>query len=306
MLWMAWRQHRLAVFSVAVAFSGAAAFFFLLGNRMRAALPADVLPNCFSVASGPECDGWARVVNETLNLSVLLPVLAIAAGVFLGAPLLAREMEQRTHRYAWTQGVSRLRWLNTKLVMLGATVLLLSTAVSAAHMWWYAPAAKTEGLFDAFGMTAPVFPAVCLFAFLLGVFMGALFKRVLTAITLTTAGFLACLVPVQTIFRTRYLPAVDGQYAEARGGWVMDFLYTDGSGTYTLFSALQKAGLSGSGTSFGSKEIGQLKALGFREFVSYQPADRFWTFQLIEAGIFTGLAAVCVALTFYLVRTRLA
>ncbi|SDN36062.1 hypothetical protein [Allokutzneria albata] len=304
MLWMAWRQHRLAVLSVTVAFCGTAAFFLLLGNKMRAELPIDVLPRCFSVASGPECGGWAQTVNDVLNLSVLLPVLAIVAGVFLGSPLLAREMEQRTNRFAWTRGVSRWRWLNTKLVMLGSTVVLLSTALSAAHMWWYGPATQTEGLFEVFGATAPVFPAVCLFAFVLGVFMGALTRRVLTAITLTTAGFLAFLVPVQAVLRPRYLPAVDGQYADARTGWVMDFLYTDGSGTYTLFSALRKAGLSSSGTSFGSKEIDQLKALGFRQFVSYQPADRFWTFQLIEAGIFTALAAACVALTFYLVRTR--
>jgi hypothetical protein len=36
--------------------------------------------------------------------------------------------------------------------------------------------------------------------------------------------------------------------------------------------------------------------------ILYQPADRFWTFQLIEAGIFLCLAAVVVAVTLALVR----
>jgi hypothetical protein len=36
----------------------------------------------------------------------------------------------------------------------------------------------------------------------------------------------------------------------------------------------------------------------------YQPADRYWTFQAIEAAIFTGLAALFALLTFWRVRSR--
>jgi len=40
------------------------------------------------------------------------------------------------------------------------------------------------------------------------------------------------------------------------------------------------------------------QALGhFREFLTYQPADRYWAFQGIETGIFLVLAAGLVALT---------
>jgi hypothetical protein len=35
----------------------------------------------------------------------------------------------------------------------------------------------------------------------------------------------------------------------------------------------------------------------FRGFLSYQPADRYWTFQGIEAGIFLVLAAALIAVT---------
>jgi MYXO-CTERM domain-containing protein len=38
--------------------------------------------------------------------------------------------------------------------------------------------------------------------------------------------------------------------------------------------------------------------------MAYQPADRFWTFQAIEAGIFTGLAALLALLTLWRVRRR--
>jgi hypothetical protein len=35
----------------------------------------------------------------------------------------------------------------------------------------------------------------------------------------------------------------------------------------------------------------------FRGFLTYQPADRYWTFQGIEAGIFLVLAAALIAVT---------
>ena len=35
----------------------------------------------------------------------------------------------------------------------------------------------------------------------------------------------------------------------------------------------------------------------FRYFVTYQPADRYWTFQGIETGIFLVLAAALIAVT---------
>ncbi len=36
---------------------------------------------------------------------------------------------------------------------------------------------------------------------------------------------------------------------------------------------------------------------GFRSFVTYQPASRFWPFQGIETGVFIVLAAILLAVT---------
>jgi hypothetical protein len=47
-----------------------------------------------------------------------------------------------------------------------------------------------------------------------------------------------------------------------------------------------------------------LRENGVIRLVAYQPADRFWTFQAIEAAIFTGLAALFALLTLWRVRTR--
>ena len=43
-------------------------------------------------------------------LGVILLFLPGIVGAFAGARLLARELETGTFRYAWTQGVGRMRW----------------------------------------------------------------------------------------------------------------------------------------------------------------------------------------------------
>jgi hypothetical protein len=36
---------------------------------------------------------------------------------------------------------------------------------------------------------------------------------------------------------------------------------------------------------------------GYRSFITYQPASRFWTFQGIETGIFVAIAAILLIVT---------
>jgi hypothetical protein len=56
----------------------------------------------------------------------------------------------------------------------------------------------------------------------------------------------------------------------------------------------------------GTSMAGQnLAAHGIVGWEFYQPGDRFWTFQSIEAAIFIGLAALLVGLTVYWVTRRL-
>jgi len=45
-----------------------------------------------------------------------------------------------------------------------------------------------------------------------------------------------------------------------------------------------------------------LVSVGWKRVISYQPASRFWTFQLFEAGLFVCLAAAVVFVTLALVR----
>ena len=47
-----------------------------------------------------------------------------------------------------------------------------------------------------------------------------------------------------------------------------------------------------------------LQAHGWRGFITYQPASRWWAFQGIETGIYVPLAAALIAVAFVIVRRR--
>ena len=47
-----------------------------------------------------------------------------------------------------------------------------------------------------------------------------------------------------------------------------------------------------------------MTAHGYREYLTYQPASRFWAFQGIETGIFMVLAAVLIGITFLVLSRR--
>ena len=49
-----------------------------------------------------------------------------------------------------------------------------------------------------------------------------------------------------------------------------------------------------------------LSALGYHTVFKYHPADRFWTFQLIETGLLLGLACVAITVAALALRRRTA
>ncbi len=89
-------------------------------------------------------------MNGFLANGLLLQVVPALIGAFLGAPVLAREMESGTFRFAWTQGFGRWRWTLAKLVALGVVVAAAAGALSVLFSWYYQPyfAAGNQALFS--------------------------------------------------------------------------------------------------------------------------------------------------------------
>ena len=131
-------------------------------------------------------------IGNFLSNGVPLQVVPPLIGAFVGAPVLAREFEAGTFRFAWTQGFGRWRWTLAKLVGLGVVVTAASGALSVLASWYYQPyfasgngSSLTKfnplnpGLFDLRGIG---FAAWTLAAFAIGALAGVLIRRVVPAI----------------------------------------------------------------------------------------------------------------------------
>ena len=148
--------------------------------------------------NNPDCPGVGIQLTKLDQLLELigtaLVVVPALIGMFWGAPLIAREFENGTHRLAWTQSVTRTRWLGTKLAVVGLVSIVATGMLSLLVTWWSAPIdhAHTNrfgsGLFGERNITPLGYAA---FGFALGVAAGLLIRRTLPAMAATIVAFLA-------------------------------------------------------------------------------------------------------------------
>ena len=128
-----WRQHRIALAGVAVLLGALAVWLWIIGTSLHHAYAAAIA--CHP-ASSAACQDLVATFNGSAENhfmgskgpgGVLLQLVPALIGAFAGAPVLARELETGTFRFAWTQGFGRWRWALAKLVPL-AVVLAAATA----------------------------------------------------------------------------------------------------------------------------------------------------------------------------------
>ena len=130
-------------------------------------------------------------------------------GVFWGAPLVAAELESGSFRLAWTQDVSRARWLTLRLAVSGLAAMIVAGAASWLVTWWAGPLDRAEfnqfGSFDSRGIVPIGYAA---FAFTLGVLIGTLLRRTVPAMAATLLVFTAARLAFRLLVRPRLLPPV--------------------------------------------------------------------------------------------------
>jgi hypothetical protein len=190
MTWLAWRQLRTQAL-VAAALLTAFVITLSLSGPNLLHYADTVVKTCRThhdcVAATANFRALAHLANAYSLLVVLVPVLL---GVFWGAPLVARELEAGTFRLAWTQSVTRRRWIATRLCMVTVVAVTLTVLLSVAVTWWQSPVDRlNQALFDRFDQRDLVPAAYAAFAVTLGTLVGALVRRTLAAMAATLAGF---------------------------------------------------------------------------------------------------------------------
>jgi hypothetical protein len=312
MAWVTWRQHRQQLLASAGLVVAVAIGALATALPVRDAYHRQALAACLPPSARPGCDlivahfrGEFAALAQAGRYLFLLPALAL----LLGAPLLAREFEHGTIRLAWTQGVSRRRWLVSKTLLLGCAVVAAAAALGALGAWWRQPFDQVDGRMtpSSFDVEGLVVPAYAFFALAAGVLAGLLLRRTLPAISVAAAAFVAVRLGVEKLLRPHYLEplhrVVAGAAPAAHGrDWVFDDALVDSVGRRITTAREDLAVLHAQHAGIDAQQY--LASLGWRRLITFQPADRFWTFQGIETSIFLALGLLAVAAAVALLRRR--
>jgi ABC-type transport system involved in multi-copper enzyme maturation permease subunit len=341
MLWMTWRQFRAQTIAAVAAMAATALVLGLSGLRIAHLYQASGIADCrarndcTAVASNFLTEVNGSLVNHLpLLFGTALVAVPAIIGIFWGAPLVTREVEPGTHRLAWTQGITRTRWLAVNLLVIGLAsmaaaglfsllVTWSASPIDAVNMNWLQPAVFSERGIVPVGYAA--------FAFALGVATGMLVRRTVPAMAVTLAAFTAVqfamralrqylIAPVHLISPITVVtsanitmsPSHVGQMSitgavNMPGAWILANDTTNAAGHAISGIPIQQTGvlsLRTCGTAQGNSQacLAALYKSGYRQLVIYQPASRFWTFQWYETALFLALALALAGFCFLRIR----
>ena len=178
-----------------LAFGGFVALFMVATILTAARIDAVRPPlECLTNFDAPPigCDlksnAWYQAQNGVAGLSMgVLIFLSFAAGLFLGVPVVARELERGTARLAWSLAPSRMRWFLARLLpILVVLAVLTYLAGVAAERFVAATTIETDlgNSFTNFGFRGLLIASRAVFLFAVGVAVGSIVGRALPAIIL--------------------------------------------------------------------------------------------------------------------------
>ena len=230
MTWLLWRQYRLQA-AIAAGLLAVFALLLLVTGVQMASQWHSALSAC---TAGHSCASLANSLSlgnhAVYDLTLFSLVVPAVIGLLIGAPAVAGEVEAGATNFAWTQSVTRGRWLLAKAGWLLLAAAVWGGCVSALVTWWSGPRNALYGNAlqpNDFDMQGIVPVAYALFGMALGIAAGALLRRTVPAIAVTLAGFIGVRVLVAEILRPHYMTAVTTYYSvlsnwtPASGSWVL-------------------------------------------------------------------------------------
>jgi hypothetical protein len=317
MAWVTWRQHRLALAGVVAVFGAPGLYLLITGLPIHNAYAA--VTACRLRGS----DACRQVAQSFLNAHVhdvlvtagLMQAIPVLIGAFVGAPLLAREFETGTFRYAWTQGFGRTRWTVAKLAPLA---IAITVAAFGALFSWYCQPIIAAGGGDSGPLSATIFdlrgvalPAWTLAAFSIGALAGNLIRRVIPAIFAALAVWVALAFVTGAYLRPHYEAALVTHTANSPAGALVinQGLFRAGkpASLQMINQTLHVVGIQaltptvfqpGPSTPPNFEDpVQYLIQHGYTQLTTYQPASRFWPFQWIEGGWLLVLSLLLITAT---------
>ncbi|MBL1115595.1 translation initiation factor IF-2 [Streptomyces sp. 110] len=331
LVWLVARQHRAALWAGLAVVVAIAAYIVWQRAEMVGYMRAHDILGCADWDAEALCHGREispqegtnptaeafRHLMDTyrtplLNTGRLLIALPVLIGVFVGAPLFARELETGTHQVVWTQSVGRTRWLIAKLALPLVAVTAGTAVLAVLYTWWWR-AARIQfqdiawGTAVPFDATGPAAVALAPLSFLLGAAAGLLLRRTVPAMVVTlgaTAGVqygLDALRPhlmtPRTIVSALSEDTSPQVYVNAWRGMGNGYLSRSGA-KIPLDSCSSATGAHGWERCFA--RLGATK----RWYEELHPASHYWPMQWMQAGICLAAAVALAALCLWWIGRR--
>jgi ABC-type transport system involved in multi-copper enzyme maturation permease subunit len=344
-IWLTWRQFRAQTIAASAALAVLAVILAVTGPHLAGLYDNSGIPACHahgdcgtvikSFASQLKADSGYQLLFY-VGIGVMFAVPALI-GVFWGAPLVTREIEAGTFALAWSQSVTRTRWLAVKLGLIGLAAMATAGLFSLMVTWWASPVDRVAAIsgshesisfsrldplvFAARGVTPIGYAA---FAFALGVAAGVLIRRTLPAMAVTLAVFAAVQIAMPNWVRPHLIAPV--RTISALNPANLAGLGFSNNNTMTVIAGVNKPGawilsnqtITPAGQVFTGPPTpaclsrtssfqacqNSLPVLHLRQLLTYQPASRYWAFQWYETAIFLALALILTGLCYWWIRRR--
>lgn len=307
MTWLSWRQQRTETVLTAVLLAVLAAVVVPAALDAASAYSHYHVGACLNYHIADPCD--LRLSNFIDHLGGIqgglgyFNVLIGLIGVALAAPLVW-DLENGTTAFAWTQSVTRRRWLTARV---GIAVL---TAVAAAGVytlllgWYVNPINAAYGPFwrSDFDVQGILPLAYALFALGLGLAFGAIWRRTGPAMISAFFAYGAARLWVDRSLRPNFLTPVSHtwpphSYPNLQQAWQIKYFASNRAGH--MFDPESQPGwwhcFHGQIGTTTPDDYCDIKLGGGYTHAVYQPASRFWEFQGIEFALFAGAATLLIA-----------
>jgi hypothetical protein len=316
-IWVGLRQQRTETLVALGILIALVALLVPTGLQMATAYHHDNLSSCLGTTSSFTCgQSIQSFMSRFAGLSAVtswLTLLPGLVGVLLAAPFVL-EIENGTYRLAWTQSITRGRWVAGKLALALGGSILFALAFTLLVTWWRTPFTRLEGrmntsVFDSEGIV--VF-GYTLFALGLVLAVGALWRRAVPALLVSFAFYVVARVFVDTWLRQRLVAPTSLTWSSAGPepaglghGWVLREWPSDKLG-HSIVSPIGPCigALGGHAKAIIPNCIAR-RGDGYTHTV-FQPAGHFWPIQLIETAMFGGIALALVAFAAWWTHERIA
>jgi hypothetical protein len=303
MTWVSWRLQRTETLVALGILALVAAFLVPTGIQMAHAYDRDGLAACLSVPPGPTCDAGAfrQRFQSVLDLAAWFTLVPGLIGAIFAAPFIL-DLERGTYRLAWTQSITRGRWLLGKLGTAIAAALVVAGGLALLFNWWHSPSARIDGrlITSTYDSTGIVIVGYTLFALALTLALGAIWRRTAAALVVGFVGYFVVRVLVDYSVRSHLVAPLKATYTgAAQPSFLRNADVISIVGTIRGHQIMSGGGFFGGGAKLAAPD---LRNAVFH--VVYQPESHFWPLQLRETGLFLALAAMLILFAAWWTRRR--